>query len=306
MKKICIIIPYFGKLPEYFELWLESVKANNEIDFLLITDQKLTTDLKNLKIIIKTFEQQKDEIQRYFKFKINLEKPYKLCDYKPMYGLLYKEYIQKYEWWGFCDMDLIFGDLKYFFEKINFDEYERILKRGHLSLFKNTQEINEYFMTLKYSGISYKEAFSSSKNFAFDETNGTTKMFLENGKKVYMEEIIADIKYNTKRLELTDANLIKNKKNQLFVYENQKIYMYYLENDFIKKHEFLYLHFQKRNLKKIGNIYENEAFFITSNGFIRKDKEITKKDFNKYNGRKGNLKFKINYIYKSILRKLKI
>ena len=35
MKKIIIIIPYFGEFPNYFDLWMKSVKYNSDIDFLL-------------------------------------------------------------------------------------------------------------------------------------------------------------------------------------------------------------------------------------------------------------------------------
>ena len=34
MKKIIIIIPYFGEFPNYFDLWMKSVKYNSDIDFL--------------------------------------------------------------------------------------------------------------------------------------------------------------------------------------------------------------------------------------------------------------------------------
>ena len=40
--------------------------------------------------------------------------PYKLCDYKPVYGLIFDEDLQDYDFWGHCDVDLIFGDIRKF------------------------------------------------------------------------------------------------------------------------------------------------------------------------------------------------
>ena len=51
MKKIIIIIPYFGEFPNYFDLWMKSVKYNSDIDFLLITDNDITDKPNNIKII---------------------------------------------------------------------------------------------------------------------------------------------------------------------------------------------------------------------------------------------------------------
>ncbi|WP_371311698.1 DUF6625 family protein, partial [Thomasclavelia ramosa] len=44
MNKIAIIIPYFGSLPNYYDVWKKSVIKNETIDFYLVTD------IKNIKI----------------------------------------------------------------------------------------------------------------------------------------------------------------------------------------------------------------------------------------------------------------
>ena len=47
-------------------------------------------------------------------FEVYLERPYKCCDLKPAYGVIFEEYLTAYSYWGHCDFDLIFGDLQYF------------------------------------------------------------------------------------------------------------------------------------------------------------------------------------------------
>lgn len=55
MKSIEIVIPYFGKLPAFYEAWEKTAREN------------LIVDLKELE-------------QKQFDFPIALEEPYKLCD----------------------------------------------------------------------------------------------------------------------------------------------------------------------------------------------------------------------------------
>lgn len=49
MNKIAIIIPYFGSLPNYYDVWKKSVIKNETIDFYLVTDIK---NIKNEKIFM--------------------------------------------------------------------------------------------------------------------------------------------------------------------------------------------------------------------------------------------------------------
>lgn len=39
---------------------------------------------------------------------------YKLCDFKPTYGLIFSEYIAKYDFWGMGDIDVIYGNIRDF------------------------------------------------------------------------------------------------------------------------------------------------------------------------------------------------
>lgn len=36
--KVCFIIPYFGKLPDYFRVFLKSCSYNKRFQWLLVTD----------------------------------------------------------------------------------------------------------------------------------------------------------------------------------------------------------------------------------------------------------------------------
>lgn len=40
MKSIAYLVPYFGKLPAGFKMWLLSCAANETIDWILLTDDR--------------------------------------------------------------------------------------------------------------------------------------------------------------------------------------------------------------------------------------------------------------------------
>ena len=106
MKKIIIIIPYFGKLPEIYAFWRQSALNNPSIDFLFVADSHIE-QAENIKVLNITFEQLKNYMQKFFDFTITLPSPYKLCDFRPAYGDIFGDYIKGYDFWGWGDIDLI-------------------------------------------------------------------------------------------------------------------------------------------------------------------------------------------------------
>lgn len=108
MKTIAFILPYFGKLPNNFDLWLKSCRYNETIDFLVFTDDKTAFKYpKNVKVFYCSFQEIKVRIQENFQFKINIEKPWNLSLFKPAYGQIFKEELKDYDFWGYCDADLM-------------------------------------------------------------------------------------------------------------------------------------------------------------------------------------------------------
>ena len=264
MNKWCIIGVYFGEFPNYIDLWLKSAQKNAFVDFIIFTDAKVTWAPDNVRLIYFTIEKMKELASRKLGFEVSLERPYKCCDLKPAYGFIFEEYLSDYEYWGHCDFDLIWGDLRSFFDKYRLELYDKFLSLGHLGMYKNTYENNRRFM-LEGATFSYEKVFTSTRNFAFDETPGIYRIFEKNGFSMFDRRIFADISKIYRRFRL--ARNDKNYDYQVFCWSNGHIYRYYYDES-IKRDEYIYIHFKERGFMPIeGNCMQCNSFYITDHGF---------------------------------------
>ena len=113
MKSIVVIFPYFGKLPPQYDIWRASAIRNPSVDFMFFTDAEIAP-YKNIIVHKMRFEDFRLIVQKAFDFQIILDRPYKLCEYKPAYGYILKDYIKQYDFWGFGDLDLVYGNIRTF------------------------------------------------------------------------------------------------------------------------------------------------------------------------------------------------
>ena len=302
--RIAIFVLYFGKLPDYTQLFLNTAAYNPTINFRFVTDQDMEKYKipENVMIESCTFEQIREKIQFKFDFKINLEKPYKLCDYRPAYGYIFEDELSEFDFWGHCDLDIVLGDLRSFLREEILEKYEKIYQWGHLCLYKNSKENNRRFTA--DAGMNYRKVFSSPISYVFDEIEGIQKKFDILHIPTYKKRDCADISpwhYRFVRAEsyvTKDERKDLNYKKQLFYWEDGKIYRAAIVNHQVEQREFSYLHFQKRNIIMRGDQFY-EAFYITRDGIIPKTprKQITEAEMEKQNGSNfwKELIFRINY-----------
>ena len=144
MKKICMVVPYFGKLPQSFNFFLLSCAYNPDVDWLLLTDDDRPLPYpENVHCVVMSFDALRARFQTKFSFPLSLERPYKLRDYRPAYGFLLEEELRGYDFWGCCDVDMMFGDIGVFITGDMLSRYDQIGRMGHFSLYRNTPEMGE-------------------------------------------------------------------------------------------------------------------------------------------------------------------
>lgn len=270
MSKIVILIPFFGRLPKIFSAFLDSCRLNPSIDFILFTDDDITSyDFpRNFRVVDSSLRLVRslcpEEVRN------GLRIPYKLCDYKPLYGEIFADYIKGYDFWGYCDIDFLFGKIEAFIRGINLDDYDRLFDLGHLTIYRNTPKINRLWR-VKYRGQHYIDSinyvFNTTLSCNFDEChmNKTCEEILGNrwlrGKLPYI-----DVDWRYPFFRCGDISI-----PQLFVhYPDGRLYRMTKSQDRIVREEFYYIHMIRRSFFEINpEIIANRIpYLITHIGFL--------------------------------------
>jgi hypothetical protein len=170
--KIALVNVYFGKWPIWFPAFLQSCKFNSSINWLLFTDcAALQVPLENVTIIPTTVAEFNALASRTLGFEVQLPFPYKLCDYRTAYGVIFEDYLQAFDFWGHCDIDIIWGDIRSFISESILRDNQIISSRwntlaGHFTLWKNEAQINTLFRQVP----NYKAIIADPASRNFDET----------------------------------------------------------------------------------------------------------------------------------------
>lgn len=277
MEKIIIIVPYFGSLPSNFNMFLRSCGKNENVDFILVTDQDIQSQYLNIEIYRMEFETFKSIIQQSFNFQIALESPYKLCDYKPTYGKVLQKWLQGYDFWGYCDIDMIFGRIDHFVSDEILSECDQIYHHGHFTLYRNNKINNDRFMSDK--GLDYRKVFTSNKIYFFDEQIMPEKFDLLRVPRYKGKDFIDINPWRFRLIDVFEKNTrFFKSQTTLFEWDEGELFKWMLDIDgkFVKT-EYLYIHFQKREM--IDQTNNEDHVLITTKGLLPRQSKIDKQLF---------------------------
>lgn len=279
---------YFGKLPPYIDLVFRSCAANPDIDWLILTDDSTKRRLPpNVRQQSTTLSNLQELFSKKLGFDVNLSHSRLLCDFRPAYGHVFEEMLNDYDFWGHCDLDMIFGDLRKFLRPDILQAHPKILCRGHLALYRNTSEVNRYFMLRAPKIPDWRQVFQGGRNVGFDEWRGIYSVLRYHNIPQYHDEFIVDVAPPTRwKITRFEATALKNYPEQVFYWYKGKVFHAHFNADRgIADDEYAYIHFQKRPMP--GPDFDANAvngFLITPDGFFPYDREpLTDADFARYN-----------------------
>lgn len=282
MNRILFIVPYYGKWPVFFREWAYTAGylEKQNIDFLLVTDLDVEFELaSNIHIKKMSFEELKNKIQTCFDFEIVLESPYKLCDYRPAYGIIFKDEIEGYSFWGHCDVDMFWGNVRKFITDDILEKHDKIQYMGHFVLYRNNKQMNNLFQ-LDGAIYDYKHIYSSAPNYSFDEHPGIMQIVMKNNISNYIETNQADISPRYTRMIISR---VKNYKHQILYWHEGSVYRKYVDDDGnVGTDEFMYAHFQQKyptGLAQWDQIYAPRAFMYGTDKFAYIESENINAEF---------------------------
>jgi len=170
MKKIVILIPWIGPWPKWMGLYLESCRYNPTIDIVLICDHPSPVELPpNVRIAPFTMEGYRDHVAKQLGIKPKWHAPYKLCDIRPAMADIHPDLIEGYDFWGYGDIDVIYGDMRAFLtdEVLGNDVISAAGTHvsGHFCLIRNERRTNKAYRR----ALHWRFMLESDAHKSFDE-----------------------------------------------------------------------------------------------------------------------------------------
>lgn len=169
--RICFVMPYFGRWPFWMPFFLKSCRCNPSIDWLFFSDCGPLPDCPpNVRIVPITFDAYCQRVSQALKIDFKPQRPYKLCDIRPAFGVIHKKELAGYDFWGFSDIDLIYGDLRAYFTARRLsrrDLFSTHARRvaGHLCLIRNNTRMRYAFTRIP----DWQGRFCDPDHHALDE-----------------------------------------------------------------------------------------------------------------------------------------
>ena len=161
-KRIALVLPWAGRLPWYWTAWRKSAEGRC---FDVVVVQRTVEEFSQL-------VQEKllgPDARGASPFR--LPGGYKLCDLKPMYGVLFAEELKGYDYWAFGDCDLMYGrQLDAWIGKAVAGGYDvatvqRNYIAGPFTLVRNCEACNRLFE----KAADWREILLRPKTTGFDE-----------------------------------------------------------------------------------------------------------------------------------------
>jgi hypothetical protein len=181
MENAIFIIPYLGKWPVWADLFFKSVGHNRSVRILIFCENRPTFELpSNVSVEVTTREALISRLSEATGLAIQSITGHKLCDFRPWFGIAFRDMIAEFEFWGFCDIDMMFGNLgklltKDFLKTVDVFSAHNAQIVGHFTILRNCQKVNNLgFQIPEYAKKCLAPTNQMLDEFAFTEAIGAS------------------------------------------------------------------------------------------------------------------------------------
>jgi len=136
------------------EMFLESCRVNESVHWLFFSDHRppevdIPPNVRFEKIGLDRFLRW---AERALGIDIAWDNPYKICELRPGFGVLFQDHVRDYRIWGWGDIDVIYGDMKLHLTEDVLDHdcisFSKAHLSGHLCLWRNDERVRTWFRRL--------------------------------------------------------------------------------------------------------------------------------------------------------------
>ena len=146
--RITFLIPFLGNWPQYIDLFLAGCSTNTIARFLLCAERPPVNNLPgNVRHIPMSSGEILERLRKGTGLGLGNISGHKLCDFRPFFPMVFNDLLRDAEFWGYCDIDLMFGRLDQGFDQALLESVDAFSAHpnqfvGHLTFVRNLPEIN--------------------------------------------------------------------------------------------------------------------------------------------------------------------
>ena len=166
---------YFGQWPPWMNFFIESCKWNPDVQWRIYTDcDEPENRADNVTIVPISFADYKALARERLGIPFDPAQPYKLCDLRPSFGILHEQEIAGYPFFGYGDIDVIYGNIAVFYGALraDFDVLSTHPERasGHFLVLRNTRALRHAFESIPdYRALLAQPQHTGADEGAFTE-----------------------------------------------------------------------------------------------------------------------------------------
>ena len=168
--KVALILPWYGVKPWYWTLFEKSAERIN-MDVIVIAEKGFSVKAKNFRVVEMSLDEVRKRASKALGTEVNLTRGYKLCDLRPMYGVVFADILEGYDYWAYGDCDVVYGrKFNEFLARAVSEDWEVATVQskwlsGPFTMLRNTSKINTLYNRAK----DWREVLKDLNNRIFDE-----------------------------------------------------------------------------------------------------------------------------------------
>ena len=267
---IAIVVTFFGTPPVWLPAFFRSCQTNSDVRWLIYSDFDTALPTPP-NVAIKPMELSEFNARASAAagtpITIDPARIRKICDFKPLYGLMFADDLRDFEFWAYSDLDVVWGDIRQFATDELLDGHVIVSPRqrklgGHGTFFRNTEANNRLFeivpdVVAHLMNPHYVRVDENLMTFGLRDWIAKTS-FKARPKIYWEDEMTITAEYQKALLAREDNWELRWREGHAFDAEGREV---------------MYLHFHKLVpcLKTIDFGFGDEpsAFTLTRNGIAR-------------------------------------
>jgi hypothetical protein len=246
-----MLIPYFGRWPEWIDLFVESCKWNPKVLWRFYSDcGEPENRADNVEVVNVTFADYKALVSERLGLRFNPTDPYKLCDVKPCLAYIHERDVTGFRFFGFGDIDVIYGDIGKVYTEELLERWDVLSTHndrisGHFAVLRNTPRLREAFREIR----NYRSMLEQPDYAGIDETPFGSVFSRRSGFRGLVNAVNALLRQSTRALFVERYTTVLSQRGWHDGTMNYPLRWYWrnghLTNESDGDREFMYLHFMR-------------------------------------------------------------